>query len=222
MLQGHQTEKLVTSASRLYVFTRTKSSIDLVDGSNKQDGTSMHLQMIRRCASAFFPRNRANDDLLVTMRESAMLFQNVNIAPACSKASDPQYTSVAETFTIASTTENDIGIRYGDSQSLGFRTTAGYSDETQTDITIDDQSISDSAESEPLPLLSLGSEESFNSWTDPKFLEDNVIIERLNENVYEKKFYEQGLRKGHYKVTAANSNQSLLKSTLYILEKTNF
>jgi hypothetical protein len=29
-------------------------------------------------------------------------------------------------------------------------------------------------------------------------LEDNVIIERLNENVYEKKFYEQGLWKGHY------------------------
>jgi hypothetical protein len=193
MLQGPQTEKSVTSASLLDVFTRAKSSINLVDGSNKQDGNSMHLQMIRRCASAFFPRNRANDDLLVTMRESAMLFQKVNVAPACSKASDPQHTSVAEAFTIASITENDIGIQYGDSQSLGFRTTAGYTDETQTDITIDDQSISDPAESEPLALLSLGSEESLNSWTDPKFLEDNVIIERLNENVYEKKFYEQGL-----------------------------
>ncbi|GAB5589280.1 Rho guanine nucleotide exchange factor (GEF) 17 [Umbelopsis nana] len=202
MLKESSIRTLAQSTSPLDIFVRAKSSANLLDScfkhpteSKRKPGANQSNkafdQAIRRCASASILRNMVNNDLSGTMKEFAVLFHKAKVSPARPNVSEKEHSPALHKVPFQFTVDSDDSIESDAFQNNNVTSLDQLNSEPGAYNAFYHRSLSVLLEVESNELVTQGSVESFNSWTDTDFLEENVVIERLNNNFYEQKFYEQ-------------------------------
>lgn len=133
-----------------------------------------------------------NNDLSGTMKEFAVLFHKAKVSPARPNVSEKDHSPALHKAPFQFTVDSDDIIESDAFQNNNVTSHDQLNSEPGAYNAFDHRSLSVQLEVESNELVTQGSVESFNSWTDTDFLEENVVIERLNNNFYEQKFYEQG------------------------------
>jgi hypothetical protein len=167
--------------------------------------------LIQRSSSASLLCSIINNDHSGTKKDFVKMFQKSKVSPAESRRFIFQDAKVkegrrsCELNSIESDKgesdkgesdkeESMEGVLYEDVPSDIIPARVG---ETDSFITAD-ACIPATASTDSLQMASAhGSMDALDEWTDPEFWEDNVLIEKLNENIYEKEFYDDGKHSGY-------------------------
>jgi hypothetical protein len=187
---------------------RAKSSNNILDGPfdtygsdktlKKVDDDGIHdgSQVPWKCSYASLLRSIITSDLSAEKKEFAMLFQKSKVTPAHSQHSDFRDAVIQEDDLLSKSDgiENDSIENNGNMHSGNIPSAINIVSEIDPDLTTDGACTSDSTIMDSLVTSSNhGSIEALDEWTDPEFLEENILVEKLNQNIYDKEFYDNGM-----------------------------